>query len=535
VRLELAQGLLESSAVQSRRDSEHGHPADEGDVRRARDRVGSTLRNKWRLDELLGVGGMASVYAATHRNGSRAAIKVLHPDLLVHGVVRERFRDEGRLANAVQHEGAVRVLDDDVAEDGSLFLVTELLDGETLEERRTRLGGRMPADEVLLVADRILDVLAAAHARGIVHRDLKPENVFLTRAGRIKLLDFGIARCGVVEPGLVNLRAESLALPRMAARSDARTLTGLVLGTPGYLSPEQAQGYRCEIDARSDVWSCGATMFHCLAGVFVHERPTAEEQLVCAAIEPAPPLATVASDVPEAVAKVVDRALAFEKGERFDGAASMRRAVGLAYRDLAGAPINSAAPLTVPVFGLSGPVASGRSISRGVASDPRRVPSKPKPSRVARWAILACAIALAAALRGHFTDFTRHHGNPRSESNGAPAGLVVPAAETTRAVPVELEGLSPSNASLTVEGDTPSISPRIPRLADPMPDPTPEPTRRSVPPASRARVPGESRGRTTALVFQAPVETVPARQSGCRPPFVIDAATGKKHWKIDCL
>src|SRR6202035_5230697 len=95
-------------------------------VTRARARVGCVLRDKWRLDVLLGVGGMAAVYAATHRNGSRAAVKILHAELTTHPDVRERFLREGYLANAVGHDGAVRIIDDDVAEDGSLFLVTEL-------------------------------------------------------------------------------------------------------------------------------------------------------------------------------------------------------------------------------------------------------------------------------------------------------------------------------------------------------------------------------------------------------------------------
>src|SRR5271154_4956088 len=112
-------------------------------VARARERVGTTLRDKWRLDVLLGVGGMAAVYAATHRNGSRAAVKILHPGMSTNAFVRERFMWEGYAANAVGHEGAVKVIDDDEAEDGSLFLVTELLDGETLEERRVRMGGRL--------------------------------------------------------------------------------------------------------------------------------------------------------------------------------------------------------------------------------------------------------------------------------------------------------------------------------------------------------------------------------------------------------
>src|ERR1700678_2561544 len=132
---------------------------------RVRTRVGHTLKGKWRLDVLLGVGGMAAVYGATHRNGSRVAVKILHPELSTNAEVRSRFTREGHAANAVGHDGAVKVIDDDAAEDGSLYLVTELLDGETLEDRRVRSGGRLREDEVLSVADHVLDVLVAAHAK----------------------------------------------------------------------------------------------------------------------------------------------------------------------------------------------------------------------------------------------------------------------------------------------------------------------------------------------------------------------------------
>src|SRR6202044_2927349 len=114
---------------------------------------------KWRLDTLLGVGGMAAVYAATHRNGSRAAVKLLHAELSINPHVRTRFLREGYVANTVGHDGAVKVIDDDVAEDGSLFLVSELLDGETLEERRLRMGGHLTQDEVLSIVDHLFAVV----------------------------------------------------------------------------------------------------------------------------------------------------------------------------------------------------------------------------------------------------------------------------------------------------------------------------------------------------------------------------------------
>src|SRR5579859_1218555 len=170
---------------------------------RAQARVGSVLDEKWTLERLIGIGGMAAVYAARHRNGARAAIKLLHTALAQETAVRERFRREGYAANKVGHPGAVRVLDDDVVASGpaagSAYLVMELLEGESLQERLER-GIRIGERAFLGMAAQVLEVLQAAHDRGVVHRDLKPENLFLARpaaAGgpeRVKVLDFGLAR-----------------------------------------------------------------------------------------------------------------------------------------------------------------------------------------------------------------------------------------------------------------------------------------------------------------------------------------------------
>src|SRR5262249_17360695 len=150
-----------------------GAPASEDPVvARARGRLGMVLQDKWTLDGLLGVGGMAAVYAATHRNGKRVAVKMLHSDLSQHEEVKKRFLQEGYAANTIQHEGAVSVLDDDVAPDGSAFIVMELLEGETVEQRWERGGQRLPVRDVLAIGEQMLEVLAAAHAKNVVHRDI---------------------------------------------------------------------------------------------------------------------------------------------------------------------------------------------------------------------------------------------------------------------------------------------------------------------------------------------------------------------------
>ncbi len=290
----------------------------ESAVELAHARVGMTLHDKWRLDALLGVGGMAAVYAATHRNGARAAIKMLHLAVSLDADVRRRFLREGYLANAVAHPGSVRVLDDDVAEDGSAFLVMELLEGESLDALAERRGGKLPAAEVLPFAERLLDVLVAAHQKGIVHRDIKPDNVFLTREGVIKLLDFGIAR--MRDGGAVALTAE-----------------GASFGTPAFMAPEQALGRTDEIDGRTDLFSVGATMFFLLTGRCVHVTRTLNEQIVAQATTQPPPLASVAPQIPAVVSAIVDRALAFAKPQRWPNARAMREAIH-AVHDLLGAP-----------------------------------------------------------------------------------------------------------------------------------------------------------------------------------------------------
>jgi serine/threonine-protein kinase len=279
---------------------------------KARERVGQVFARKWQVDRLLDMGGMASVYAATHRNGNRVAIKLLHPTFAEHEDVKNRFLEEGYVANKVGHPGAVQVLDDDVVDDGTPFLVMELLEGESLEERLRKKNTLAPAG-VLYIADRVLDVLAAAHDKEIVHRDIKPANVYLTKDGGVKVLDFGLAR----------VRERSL--------KGSLTRTGMIVGTASYMPPEQARGKRDLIDARTDIWAVGATMWKAMTGRHVHEGDTVQERLLAAMSQKARSIRELMPALPASITEVVDRALAFQKVDRWSSAREMKAGVAKAY------------------------------------------------------------------------------------------------------------------------------------------------------------------------------------------------------------
>ena len=274
----------------------------DSDAEVAAARIGRTVGSRWRLESVLGLGGMAAVYQARDPNGTIAAVKILHPEMSAKVEVRERFLREGYAANKIGHPGVVQALEH--GEQGDVFLAMELLEGETLRAR-VRRHGRLPVAEVLDYAEQILDVLVAAHAQSVVHRDLKPDNLFVTNHGRIKVLDFGLARLLDGVPG------------------QHRTRTGVALGTLAYMAPEQALGRRAEIDGRVDVFALGATLFRVLSGRRVHEAESEAELLMAMASRPAPPLASVAPDVPEPIAQVVDLALAFSRDARYPDARTM--------------------------------------------------------------------------------------------------------------------------------------------------------------------------------------------------------------------
>ena len=276
-------------------------------------RVGTRLGD-WVLEKLLGWGATSAVYEAVSRaDGAHRAIKILHRSLCDEPLVVERFLHEAYLAASIDHHCIVHVYGDGLY-DGSIYLVLDLLDGETLEEKRVHMGGKLPVAEVVAIGLELLSVLRAVHAAGIVHRDLKPQNVFATNHGDLKLLDFGTAR--VFDP-----------IPSLRGTPRPKSVEGMVVGSPSFMAPESARGEKSKIDARSDLWSLGATMFTLVSGDYVHVAKDPHKRLLAAALKPARSLADAAPWVAADLVSVVDRALAFDRDARWPDAAAMLEAL----------------------------------------------------------------------------------------------------------------------------------------------------------------------------------------------------------------
>jgi eukaryotic-like serine/threonine-protein kinase len=273
-------------------------------------RVGQIVEGKWRLLRLIGCGGMGAVYEARDPADERVAIKILHATLAASPRHRARLLREARVANAVNHSGVVRISDQGITDDGAAFLVMELLEGLSLGASLRESGGRLPLPSVLGLADQLLEIVAAAHQNGVTHRDLKPDNLFITPMGALKVLDFGIARFRNTGSG-----------------STFDTEIGGTLGTPAFMAQEQARGRWDEVDARTDIWAIGATLFTLLSGECVHRAETSNEQLGMAMTRPARSLATLLPGLSRPVVEVIDRALRFEPAERWRSASEMRAAL----------------------------------------------------------------------------------------------------------------------------------------------------------------------------------------------------------------
>jgi serine/threonine protein kinase len=333
-------------------------------------RVGSIIKGKWTLESLLGVGGMAAVFAASHRNGQRAALKILHIDFAREETICERFLREAYVSNKVGHPATVQVLDDDMTEQEEPFLIMELLEGGTVRDHWKKAGRTMPIPDVLYICDAVLDCLAACHAIGIIHRDLKPANIFITHENVVKVLDFGVAQ--------------------MRSATTERTATGTALGTPAYMSPEQAMGLVDQMDGRADLFSVGAMMHALVTGQRINNGRTEQEALVMAATKPVTSVARIAPNLPIEVIQIIDKSLAWDRRNRYADAREMQAAVRAALtsqtqqgaqmsqapaqqtgRRVAGRfPSVSQAPPTEMPPGMTGPRPPAINLSGGIGAVP---------------------------------------------------------------------------------------------------------------------------------------------------------------------
>ena len=436
---------------------------------RIRGRVGSVVRDRWKIESMLASGATTTVYAATDlQKNTRCALKILHSTIRVDEATRRRFQREGYVANAVGHSGVVNVFDSGVTEDGAMFIVMELLDGCSLEDLRRRNGGTLPARHVVDVARSALDILAAAHARGVIHRDLKPANVFWTTEGATKILDFGLACVWFPE------------------KESSVTRPGIILGTPAFMPPEQARGRRDEVDVRSDIWAFGATLFTLLSGRPVHDIETAHAQLLAAMTKPAPPLRSVAPHVPPALAAVVDRALAFEKSQRFEDADAMNEA--LSKVDIDTSPMSDSAPTPVasarsdsaptPVVvvqpppsvpngshGMPRPLVEGPSVD-SLSPQQASLKASLKPRKLPPVAVGAIAGLCSAVLMMGFLFLSGgRHRRHREPPPPAAFGMVQPTPEVAPPPPV-LAAPSASeivNAPIATHAAPPASAPAVPK------------------------------------------------------------------------
>jgi len=395
-----------------------------------------TVLASYRILGVIGEGGMGVVYRAEHVLLNRpAAIKLLQPEMTRNPDAVARFFNEARAATAIRHPGIVEVFDFGISNEGSAYIVMELLDGESLARRLTR-GGPLPAMRAIQFGRQIAGALAAAHSQGIIHRDLKPDNVFLVAdpevpgGERIKLLDFGIAK----------LASEPAHL--------TRTRTGALMGTPTYMAPEQCRGV--QLDHRADLYALGCILFECVCGrpPFVGEGIG---DVLSAHIHLAPPAPSQLALVPPVLEAVILRLLAKAPGDRPAMASQVIQQLDAAVTDAAQPPaaLNARAPSRAALTTLT-----GANIAR---------PSAP----LRRWTLPAALAALALTAVG-VAAVVGSSAPPAAEdaaSLPALADAVAPVLDTT-AAPTAVDAGPAIDAAAVVTLSIDSAPPGATVLAD---------------------------------------------------------------------
>ena len=367
-------------------------------------RTTHVLADRYELGPVLGEGGMARVHRGLDRQLRRhVALKVLAPPFDRDRSFVERFRREARAAAGLSHPNIVAVFDSG-SDDGTHFIVTELVEGETLADRLKR-DGRIPPAEAVAVAVDVARALAAAHERGLIHRDIKPGNVMVLPDGRVKVVDFGIAR---------------------AAGSDTLTGTGVVLGSTAYLSPEQAGGQ--PVDERADLYALGCVLYEMLTGHAPFRADTPIATMYRHVNEDAPPPSTI-SPVPPELETVVMRCLEKDPKRRFASAAELEAALLAVPLARSGDTMQLEsvdAADTQPVGAVAGgaetqPVATvgGGAARRQPTVTPTRSHARRKPRSHRTWLAVALVVALLLTGAGVLVAATSDPFRPRAQARAA--------------------------------------------------------------------------------------------------------------------
>jgi serine/threonine-protein kinase len=368
---------------------------------------GQVVAERFRVGTVIGSGGMGTVYAATHvQLGHKLALKVMSPALASHPVAVQRFLNEARTAANIASDHVVRVTDVGTLPGGVPFLAMEYLEGEDLSDVLKRRG-RLPIEEAVDLVLEALEGIAHAHALGIVHRDLKLANLFLARrpdgTRRVKVLDFGISKVD----------------PTLGATGESSTVTGVVLGTPHYMAPEQLRDAK-GVDARADIWAVGVILYKLLTGTLPFVGESIASLILAIGAEGLPSLRGKRPETPPELERVVMRCLARDVDDRWPDAASLARAL---------APSGSAASR-----------ASARRISQVLGSEPDKLRSLQPPPRGRRWVLASLsglvatgamvsvvAVAASGSKRGAGLPATGSIGSSASPSGSASTMADLPA------------------------------------------------------------------------------------------------------------
>ncbi|HXP71257.1 MAG TPA: protein kinase [Candidatus Dormibacteraeota bacterium] len=271
--------------------------------------IGQTISH-YRIVEQLGAGGMGVVFKAQDSRLERAvALKFLPEKLAQQPQALDRFRREARAASALNHPGICTIYD--IGEqDGRAFIAMEFIDGETL---RSHIHGKpLPLDELLELGIEIADALEAAHAEGIIHRDIKPANIFVTKRGRAKVLDFGLAK--LVPKGITGADSED-------GQSDSNSIVGIISGTPSYMSPEQVRGDG--LDSRTDIFSLGLVLYEMATGRQAFGGGTGGVIIEAVLTRPPAPVRSINPDIPQRLEEIIDKALHKNRDQRYQHAADL--------------------------------------------------------------------------------------------------------------------------------------------------------------------------------------------------------------------